>query len=172
MKNIVFNKTENFVGRNTSDHAWQIFCSKSNCETMYHWFYLLEITVVKIMNNLNALPTAIYNHGPGLSETVCWVLSCHPGISWSSVTIFDKRLEMTYCSVQARIGIVERIWISRDLTCSWVYYYLCNQYLSPLKLWVLTLFMACVLDTTLCDKVCQWLATGRWFSLSTLVSYQ
>ena len=22
-----------------------------------------------------------------------------------------------------------------------------------------------VLDTTLCDKVCQWLATGRWFSL-------
>ena len=23
----------------------------------------------------------------------------------------------------------------------------------------------CVLNTTLCDKVCQWLATGRWFSL-------
>ena len=22
-----------------------------------------------------------------------------------------------------------------------------------------------VLDTTLCDKVCQWLATGQWFSL-------
>ena len=22
----------------------------------------------------------------------------------------------------------------------------------------------CVLDTILCDKVCQWLATGRWFS--------
>ena len=27
-----------------------------------------------------------------------------------------------------------------------------------------------VLDTTLCDKVCQWLATGRWFSLGTPVS--
>ena len=27
-----------------------------------------------------------------------------------------------------------------------------------------------VLDTTLCDKVCQWLITGRWFSLGTLVS--
>ena len=27
-----------------------------------------------------------------------------------------------------------------------------------------------VLDTTLCDKVCQWLATDRWFSLGTLVS--
>jgi hypothetical protein len=25
-------------------------------------------------------------------------------------------------------------------------------------------------DTTLCYKVCQWLATGRWFSLGTPVS--
>jgi hypothetical protein len=27
-----------------------------------------------------------------------------------------------------------------------------------------------VLDTTLCDKVCQWLVTGRWFSPGTLAS--
>jgi len=27
-----------------------------------------------------------------------------------------------------------------------------------------------VLDTTLCDKVCQWLATGHWFSPGTPVS--
>jgi hypothetical protein len=27
-----------------------------------------------------------------------------------------------------------------------------------------------VLDTTSCDKVCQWLATGRWFSPGTLIS--
>jgi len=27
-----------------------------------------------------------------------------------------------------------------------------------------------VLDTTLCDKVCQWLAAGRWFSSGTPVS--
>jgi hypothetical protein len=27
-----------------------------------------------------------------------------------------------------------------------------------------------VLDTTLCNKVCQWLATGRWFSPHTPVS--
>jgi hypothetical protein len=26
------------------------------------------------------------------------------------------------------------------------------------------------IDTTLCDKVCQWLATGQWFSSGTLVS--
>jgi hypothetical protein len=28
-----------------------------------------------------------------------------------------------------------------------------------------------VLDATLCDKVCQWLATGRWFSTGTPVSF-
>ena len=27
-----------------------------------------------------------------------------------------------------------------------------------------------VLNTTLCDKVCQWLATGWWFSMGTLVN--
>ena len=27
-----------------------------------------------------------------------------------------------------------------------------------------------VLDTTLCNKVCQWLSTGQWFSPGTLVS--
>jgi hypothetical protein len=27
-----------------------------------------------------------------------------------------------------------------------------------------------VLNTTLCDEVCQWLATGRWFSPGTPVS--
>ena len=30
---------QTFVGRNTSNHACQIFWSKSNCETMYHWFF-------------------------------------------------------------------------------------------------------------------------------------
>jgi len=27
-----------------------------------------------------------------------------------------------------------------------------------------------VLDTTWCDKVCQWFAAGQWFSLGTLLS--
>ena len=49
-------------------------------------------------------------------------------------------------------------------------YYLCNQCLSPLTLWVRTPFMRGVLDTTLCDKVYQWLATGRWFSPGSPVS--
>ena len=44
---------------------------------------------------------------------------------------------------------------------SWIYNYLCNQCLSPLNR------ARC---TTLCDKVCQWLATGQWFSPGPPVS--
>jgi hypothetical protein len=50
---------------------------------------------------------------------------------------------------------------------SWIYNYICNQYLSPL-MWVRISISAWC--TTLCDKVCQWLATVRWFSLSPPVS--
>ena len=45
---------------------------------------------------------------------------------------------------------------------SWIYSYLCNQCMSPLKLWIRT--------PTLFDKVCQWLATGGWCSPGTPVS--
>jgi hypothetical protein len=45
---------------------------------------------------------------------------------------------------------------------------LCNQCLSPLMLWArISIRARC---TALCDKVCQWLATSRWFSPSTPVS--
>jgi hypothetical protein len=51
---------------------------------------------------------------------------------------------------------------------SWIYNYLYNQCLSPLMLWVrISIRARC---TTLCDKVCQWLATGRWFSPGPPVS--
>ena len=43
--------------------------------------------------------------------------------------------------------------------------------LSPLKLWVRIPLRRGVLDTTWCDQVCQWLATGRWFSPCTPVSW-
>jgi hypothetical protein len=52
---------------------------------------------------------------------------------------------------------------------SWIYNYLCNQCLSPLMLWVQVLIRARC--TTLCNNVCEWLATGRWFSPRPLVSF-
>ena len=52
---------------------------------------------------------------------------------------------------------------------SWIYNYLSNQCLSPLMLWGrISIRARC---TTLCDKVCQWLATGPWFLLGTPVSF-
>ena len=50
----------------------------------------------------------------------------------------------------------------------WIYNYLCNQCLSPRKMWVRSSLMARC--TTWCDEVCQWLAAGRWFSPGNQVS--
>ena len=51
---------------------------------------------------------------------------------------------------------------------SWIYNYLCNRCSSPLMLCVRLSIRAW--STTLCDIVCQWLATCRWFSPGTSVS--
>jgi len=53
---------------------------------------------------------------------------------------------------------------------SWIYNYLCNQRLSLSTLWVRTPLNRGVLDTTLCDNVCHWLAADRLFSPGTPVS--
>jgi hypothetical protein len=45
---------------------------------------------------------------------------------------------------------------------SWIYNNLCNQCLSHLMLWFRISIRARYI--TLCDKVCQLLSTGRWFS--------
>jgi hypothetical protein len=45
--------------------------------------------------------------------------------------------------------------------CGQFYNYLWNKCLSQLMLWVrISIRMRC---TILCDKICQWLATGQWF---------
>jgi hypothetical protein len=51
---------------------------------------------------------------------------------------------------------------------SWIYSYICNQYLSPLMLWVRISIRAWC--KTLCDKNCQWHATSRWLSSGHLLS--
>jgi hypothetical protein len=39
------------------------------------------------------------------------------------------------------------------------------------KVWKIFKIICVLLDTTLFDKVCQWLVAGQWFSLSTLVYF-
>ena len=45
-----------------------------------------------------------------------------------------------------------------------------NTAVNLMSLLVLKNTQLQLLYTTLCDKVCQWLAAGRWFTLSNLVS--
>ena len=72
---------------------------------------------------------------------------------------------LVVCPSLLHHGVPSRSWSYG----SWINNYLCYQCLSPLKLWVRIPIRLGVLDTTLCDQVCQWLATGRWFSLGTPV---
>ena len=59
----------------------------------------------------------------------------------------------------------EPSWLWSHSSC--FYNYRCNQYTSLLMLWVrISIRARC---TTLCDKVCQWLAKSRWFSPGTPV---
>jgi hypothetical protein len=58
----------------------------------------------------------------------------------------------------------------RDHILVWFYNYLCNGSLSPLRFAFKSHAWWVVLDTTLCDEVCQWLEAGWWFSPVTAVS--
>jgi hypothetical protein len=50
---------------------------------------------------------------------------------------------------------------------SWIYNYLCLALRCQFK----SNAWQSILNTTLCDKVCQWLATVRWFPPCTPVSF-
>jgi len=53
---------------------------------------------------------------------------------------------------------------------SWIYNYICNQCLSPLKLWVRIQLMARCTRYNIMWYRCQWLAASQWFYSGTLVS--
>jgi hypothetical protein len=79
------------------------------------------------------------------------------------------------CRLSTYVIVHAYIQVYRGSSWSWsyissIYNYLCHQCTSSMKLWVWIPLRRSVVDTTLCDKICQWLATGRWFSLGTSVS--
>jgi len=82
------------------------------------------------------------------------------------MNMFFKYQYKAYSFVHATTWLQSKIlWTLSNLGCqvsninTFGYSYLCNQCLSPLTLWVWTPLR----------QVCQWLATGRWFSPSTPV---
>ena len=87
-------------------------------------------------------------------------------IFWRSVTSISWLQKN--CTIQCMAGKRKVSWPWSY--GSWIYNYLCNQWLTPLTLWIRFSIRWGVLDTTLCEKVCQRLATGLWFSPDTPVS--
>jgi hypothetical protein len=73
--------------------------------------------------------------------------------------LFQKRIDPTKFDIYVFITVV-----GFTTTCarSTYHYY---SYEFKFRSW------RCVLDMTSCDKVCQWLAAGRWFSQGTPVSF-
>jgi hypothetical protein len=92
------------------------------------------------------------------SVSMGWIMS--PLLLVGTLTLLNLRLvRLLYCSCSSTI-----------LYGSLNYNYLCKHCPSPLTLWVRIHLRRGILDITLCDKVCQWFATGRWFYSGTPVS--
>ena len=85
------------------------------------------------------------------------------GIKQQTINIYFDIIHLSCILIEQRAMLIkEGPWLwSCD---SWIYKYLCNQCHSPLKCEFESCSWRGVLDTTLNDKISQWLATGRWFS--------
>jgi len=70
------------------------------------------------------------------------------------VEIILKRAYGVYLTCTTILRLMGSSWLW--LYGSWIYNYLCNQCLSSLPLWVIIQLRLGVLNTTVCDKVCQW----------------
>jgi len=85
---------------------------------------------------------------------------------------YTTNIVLVHISMEYAIKTIYYICIQKVPSWSWsygrkIYNYMCNQCLSLLTLWVRMPLRRSVLDTTICGKVCQWLATGQWFSPGT-----
>jgi hypothetical protein len=77
----------------------------------------------------------------------------------------DKTWDLHLCKLESAYN---------DDPCQiqWHFYFFFKSkfFMLQLMIWTTTQLWRCVLDTTLCDKVRQLLATGRWFPSGTLFS--
>jgi hypothetical protein len=90
---------------------------------------------------------------------------------WNSVITVVNKLALLwwrdYCKCDLRYSWATcMVWNMAVAVQSFKYW----NILTPLTLRVRTPLRRGVFDTTLCDKVCQWHAAGRWFSPGTPVS--
>jgi hypothetical protein len=135
-------------------------------------------TITSHLYSLNVLPSivlmtikqSLWNSGQTISNKLCNRYK----VIIDKISIFcNQGSRKTYIHIQARTWISNIIYWGRHghdrMVVGFTTTYLVNQCLSPLKLWVRIPLMRGILDT-LCDKVCQWLATDQWFSLVSSTS--
>ena len=126
-----------------------------------------EIVMLLLITDYNFV-FFLYQHFP---VDTCFVSSIHDNLGTVKILIVKN----TQCSLQTLVHFRSML-LSHQYKLkqgpswsygSWVYNYLCNQCLSPLTLRVRIRLRRGFLNTTLCDKVCQSLAAGQWFSPGT-----
>jgi hypothetical protein len=127
-----------------------------------------DFSIKSIYYHFVWLYTYVITDKPAMRELKTMVIESQHSISFrTSILGQRKKMKLLYRFSGKKYGnycshiIWRSLWLR--LYGSWIYNYLCNLCLSPLTLWVRILLRRCVLDTTLCDKVCQWLAAGLWF---------
>ena len=96
-------------------------------------------------------------------------LFCKDNWKFSQKDLFDNMYYMNYRWQELLLVEKELLW-PVPILYPLLYLRPSKCLLSQLTLWVRIPLGRGVLDITLCDKFCQWLATGQWFSLGTLVS--
>ena len=140
--------------------------SESVFSRQRHWtWFFVVVTHKRYVTTLEVLEHII------LTPTVRSVLTLS---LWDCLqTTNDKLICLLWCDLFNKVKQASVPGIKQGPSWpwsygSWICNYLCNQCLSPLMVWVrISIRARC---TTVCDKVCQWLATGRWISLGTPVS--
>ena len=126
-----------------------------------HYFRLVSSSPLSLIS----YPLLVYI----LWLCLLWTFWFHPVSLSYLVSVSSDRLGLSFGLIAILpFGIPQPSW--SWWYGNWIYSNLCNQCLSPLKLWNRNQLRRGVLDTTLCDEVCQWLAAGRWFSPGTPVS--
>ena len=100
------------------------------------------------------------------NSTFYWSACTNPGLSERScIYVFRSIILSLFLSFCLCFYHFVSISIILSLFLSFFYYILeLFWFLSFYSNYTIYIILSSVLDTTLCDTVCQWHATGRWFS--------
>jgi hypothetical protein len=131
---------------------------------LYIFFYFQIASVDNFVSSVNL--TLKHRHDQERLASIITKIESYDAVEAPNDEVLKVRLKCRCINKINTNGRCHQIYLYRPISTTTY----ANQCQSPLKLWVWIPLRWGVLDTTLCDQVCQWLATGRWFPLYTPVS--